>query len=131
AAGERRVVERRGTGPHDRGGAGHASLSAAAAHANLCGPAGVQAARQAQTARSQGGASSPSALGGRYGVGVLACQAPLLLCAMWSRREVSPGMKRPQDEVTLSPEEGEALIERLERNALSAADRHLLVQVVR
>jgi hypothetical protein len=40
-------------------------------------------------------------------------------------------MKRPQDEVTLSPEEGEALIERLERNALSAADRHLLVQVVR
>jgi transposase len=40
-------------------------------------------------------------------------------------------MKRPQDEVTLSPEEGEALIERLERNALSAADRQLLVQVVR
>jgi hypothetical protein len=40
-------------------------------------------------------------------------------------------MKRPQDEVTLSPEEGEALIERLERNTLSADDRRLLVQVVR
>jgi hypothetical protein len=40
-------------------------------------------------------------------------------------------MKRPQDEVTLSLEEGEALIERLEHNTLSAADRHLLVQVVR
>jgi transposase len=40
-------------------------------------------------------------------------------------------MKRPQDEVTLSPAEGAALIERLERNTLSAADRHLLVQVVR
>jgi len=40
-------------------------------------------------------------------------------------------MKRPQDEVNLSPEEGEALIERLARNALSAEDRCLLVQVVR
>jgi transposase len=40
-------------------------------------------------------------------------------------------MKRPQDEVTLSPEEGAALIERLERNTLSADDRRLLVQVVR
>ena len=39
-------------------------------------------------------------------------------------------MQSPQ-EVTLSPEEGEALIERLERDALSAADRRLLVQVVR
>jgi transposase len=39
-------------------------------------------------------------------------------------------MKRPQDEVTLSPEEGTALIERLERNTLSADDRRLLVQVV-
>lgn len=40
-------------------------------------------------------------------------------------------MQRPQDEVTLSPEEGEALIERLERNTLSADDRCRLVQVVR
>ncbi len=40
-------------------------------------------------------------------------------------------MKRPQDEVTLSPEEGAALIERLERNTLSADDRRQLVQVVR
>ena len=40
-------------------------------------------------------------------------------------------MKRPQDELTLSPAEGAALIERLERNTLSAADRCLLVQVVR
>ena len=40
-------------------------------------------------------------------------------------------MKRPQDEVTLSPEEGAALIERLERNTVSADDRRLLVQVVR
>jgi hypothetical protein len=40
-------------------------------------------------------------------------------------------MQRPQDKVTLSPEAGDALIERLERNALSADDRHLLVQVVR
>lgn len=40
-------------------------------------------------------------------------------------------MKRPQDEVTLRPEEGEALIERLERNTLTADDRRLLVQVVR
>ena len=39
-------------------------------------------------------------------------------------------MQSPQ-EVHLSPEEGEALIERLERDALSADDRHLLVQVVR
>jgi hypothetical protein len=39
-------------------------------------------------------------------------------------------MQSPQ-EVQLSPEEGEALIERLERDALSADDRRLLVQVVR
>jgi hypothetical protein len=40
-------------------------------------------------------------------------------------------MKRPQDEVTLSPAEGAALIERLERNTWSADDRRLLVQVGR
>ena len=39
-------------------------------------------------------------------------------------------MQSPQ-EVKLSPEEGEALIERLERDALNADDRRLLVQVVR
>ena len=38
-------------------------------------------------------------------------------------------MKWPED-VTLSREEGEALIERLERNALSAADRRVLVKVL-
>jgi hypothetical protein len=38
-------------------------------------------------------------------------------------------MKRPED-VTLSREEGEALIERIERNTLSAADRQLLVKVL-
>jgi transposase len=38
-------------------------------------------------------------------------------------------MKRPE-EVTLSREEGEALIERLERNALSAEDRRVLVKVL-
>jgi transposase len=39
-------------------------------------------------------------------------------------------MKRPQ-EVTLSPAEGEALIERLERETWTGADRHLVVQVLR
>jgi transposase len=38
-------------------------------------------------------------------------------------------MKRPE-EVTLSREQGEALIERLERDALSAADRRVLVKVL-
>jgi transposase len=40
-------------------------------------------------------------------------------------------MPRPPDELHLSPQEGEALIERLEHNALSAEDRGVLVQVVR
>ena len=57
-------------------------------------------------------------------------QAEQLLLSGWSRAEVSPTMKRPQ-EVNLSPADGEALIERLERDALSADDRRLLVQVVR
>jgi len=38
-------------------------------------------------------------------------------------------MKRPE-EVQLSREEGEALIERLERNTLSAEDRRLLVKIL-
>ena len=38
-------------------------------------------------------------------------------------------MKRPE-EVTLSREEGEALSERIERNALSAEDRRVLVKVL-
>jgi hypothetical protein len=38
-------------------------------------------------------------------------------------------MKRPE-EVTLSREEGEALIERIERNALSAEDQRVLVKVL-
>jgi hypothetical protein len=38
-------------------------------------------------------------------------------------------MKRPE-EVALSREEGEALIERLERDALSAEDRRVLVKVL-
>ena len=38
-------------------------------------------------------------------------------------------MKRPE-EVTLSREEGEALIERIERNALSAEDRRVRVKVL-
>ena len=38
-------------------------------------------------------------------------------------------MKRPE-EVTLSREEGEALIERVERDALSAEDRRVLVKVL-
>src|SRR5215831_7100677 len=50
---------------------------------------------------------------------------------MWSRAEVSSMMQRPQDELHLSPQEGAALIERLEHNALSAEDRCVLVQVVR
>jgi hypothetical protein len=43
------------------------------------------------------------------------------------------GEERPRkrrEEVTLSREEGEALIERLERNALSAEDRRVLVKVL-
>ena len=56
--------------------------------------------------------------------------AAQLLFPVWLRAEVSPTMKRPQ-EVNLSPADGEALIERLERDALSADDRCLLVQVVR
>ena len=38
-------------------------------------------------------------------------------------------MKQPED-VQLSREEGEALIERIERNALSAEDRQLLVKLL-
>src|SRR5262245_16765761 len=38
-------------------------------------------------------------------------------------------MKQPED-VQLSREEGEALIERIERNALSAEDRRLLVKIL-
>jgi len=38
-------------------------------------------------------------------------------------------MKRPED-VTLSREEGEALITRLERDALTAEDRRVLVKVL-
>jgi hypothetical protein len=38
-------------------------------------------------------------------------------------------MKRPE-EIRLSREEGEALIERLERDALSAEDRRVLVKVL-
>jgi transposase len=38
-------------------------------------------------------------------------------------------MKRPE-EVSLSPEEGEALIERLEKDALTAEDRRVLVKVL-
>ena len=38
-------------------------------------------------------------------------------------------MKRPED-VRLSREEGEALIDRIERNALSAEDRRLLVKLL-
>jgi hypothetical protein len=37
-------------------------------------------------------------------------------------------MKQPED-VQLSREEGEALIERIERNALSAEDRRVLVKI--
>ena len=40
-------------------------------------------------------------------------------------------MQRPRDALHLSPDEGAALIERLERNALRAEDRCVLVQVVR
>lgn len=38
-------------------------------------------------------------------------------------------MERPE-EVHLSREDGEALIERLERNTLTATDRHILVKVL-
>jgi transposase len=40
-------------------------------------------------------------------------------------------MQRPPEDLHLSPDEGAALIERLEGNALSAEDRRLLVQIVR
>lgn len=39
-------------------------------------------------------------------------------------------MKQPE-EVRLNREEGEALIERLERNALTSEDRRVLVQLIR
>jgi hypothetical protein len=42
---------------------------------------------------------------------------------------VEGAMKRPED-VTLSREEGEALITRLERDALTAEDRRMLVKVL-
>src|SRR5215831_2141356 len=57
---------------------------------------------------------------------------------LWARQSVGEWraegasmMQRPQDALSLSPDEGAALIERLERNALSAEDRCALVQVVR
>ena len=40
-------------------------------------------------------------------------------------------MKAPPDEVKLSREEGEALIERLRANALTSEDRGLLVKLIR
>ena len=40
-------------------------------------------------------------------------------------------MQRPHDDLHLSPDEGAALIERLEGNTLRAEDRRVLVQVVR
>ena len=40
-------------------------------------------------------------------------------------------MQRPHDDLYLSPDEGAALIERLDGNTLSAEDRRVLVQVVR
>jgi hypothetical protein len=40
-------------------------------------------------------------------------------------------MQRPPNELHLSPDEGAALIERLEHNTLRAQDRYVLVQVVR
>ena len=40
-------------------------------------------------------------------------------------------MQRPHDDLSLSPDEGAALIERLDGNTLSAEDRRVLVQVVR
>src|SRR6267378_5387343 len=43
--------------------------------------------------------------------------------------EVERPLKRPE-EVTLSREEGEALITRLERDALTAEDRRVLVKVL-
>src|SRR6267378_8652665 len=43
--------------------------------------------------------------------------------------EVERPLKRPED-VTLSREEGEALITRLERDALTAEDRRVLVKVL-
>src|SRR5262245_55941502 len=44
-------------------------------------------------------------------------------------RGVQCARKRPE-EVRLSPEEGEALIERLEKDALTAEDRRVLVKVL-
>src|SRR5207249_6500977 len=52
---------------------------------------------------------------------------PCCRVGKWHRR--NGAMKRPE-EVTLSREEGEALIERIERNALSAEDRRVLVKVL-
>jgi len=40
-------------------------------------------------------------------------------------------MQRPHDDLSLSPDEGAALIERLDGNTLRAEDRRVLVQVVR
>ena len=40
-------------------------------------------------------------------------------------------MQRPHDDLHLSPDEGAALIARLEGNTLRAEDRRVLVQVVR
>jgi hypothetical protein len=49
----------------------------------------------------------------------------------WSHAEGVSRMQRPHDARHLSPAEGDALIERLEHNALSGEDRCILVQVVR
>ena len=40
-------------------------------------------------------------------------------------------MKKPPPRITLSAEEGEALIERVEGSGLSAEDRRVVVQVIR
>ena len=49
---------------------------------------------------------------------------------LWSRAGVLSAMKRP-DEVTRSPEEGAALIERLEQDTWTVDDRRVVVQVLR
>ncbi len=48
--------------------------------------------------------------------------------AWWvsSRCEVESAMKQPKDEITLSPEEGEALLARLETETWTAEDRRVL-----
>ena len=53
--------------------------------------------------------------------------APQVECAVFQRLKL---LRRLQ-EVQLSPEEGLALVQRLDHDTCSAADRHLLTQVVR